>query len=97
VWCQAGAKEPPSGWTVDCSQGLNSLLAPGGSEDAARRLSCSGGNFVVLGYGWVGFDSNMLPPTFHSCKHLFQAFSTSNQAFTLKQNIQLTYHMHNLT
>jgi len=43
--------------------------------------------FVFLGYGWVDFDSIVLPPTFHSCTHTFSGFSTSNQAFTLKQNI----------
>jgi len=53
-------------------------------------------NFVFLAYEWVGFDSTVLHPTFHSFKHLFQAFLTLKQAFTLKQNIQFTKHMHNL-
>jgi len=37
----------------------------------ARRLSCSGVNFVFLAIGWVGFDSIVLQPTFHSCTHIF--------------------------
>ena len=41
---------------------------------------------MFLAIGWVGFDSIVLHPTFHSCKHLFQAFPTLNQAFTFKHS-----------
>ena len=29
---------------------------------------------MFLGYCWVGFDSIVLPPTFHSCTHTFSNF-----------------------
>jgi len=90
VWRQAGAREPPGGWVLQCFQGSIFQVAPGGREWTARRLLQSWNFFVFLGYYWVGFNSIVLPPTFHSCTHTFSVFSTSNQAFTLKQNIQFT-------
>jgi len=93
------------GGCKEAARRLDSGLLPGAElTDGAwwEGMNCQAvklqwWNFVFLAYEWVAFDSIVLHPTFHSCKHLFQAFPTLTQAFTLKQNIQFTKHMHNLT